>query len=171
MSRFYDCDDYDEWFPNQAALWRANADRAMDSKKGHAALADLREALRHLPEKRLIGGAFCTVDHERRNLDDGVVDDVGGEGVCAVGAYVWWQKVKKGADPAEAFAELPTLYGEDYGQDSEATASAGKAAGLAFPLAWDLAYMNDEQWSRCTPEERYERFMAWLDSKLAAVPS
>jgi hypothetical protein len=175
MSRINDY-DYDEDFPNQAALWRANADRALKGKRGRRALTDLRDALLALPQKRLIEGALCTVDHVTRGED---MDDRWGrpdfdhavarqgEGVCAVGAYIWWQKVKAGTDPATAFAELPTVYG-DNGDEHETTAILGKRAGLAFPLAWDLAYMNDEQFAKDTPEQRYERFMTWLDRELGA---
>lgn len=174
MSRYYDDGDYDESFPNQAALWRANADRAMSGKRGRAALSDLRDAMRALPKKRLIEGALCTVDHVKRgeDMDDRYgrpdfnrVVEHDGEGVCAVGAFIWWQKVKAGAAPEDAFAELPTIYG-DNGDEIEITAQEGKRAGLAFPLAWDLAYMNDEQWGSCTPEQRYDRFLAWLNGKL-----
>lgn len=33
-----------------------------------------------------------------------------GEGVCAMGAYIWYLKVKEGADPAEAFDSVPTVF-------------------------------------------------------------
>jgi hypothetical protein len=51
MSRFYD-DGYDEDFPNQAALWQANAQRALTGKRGRKALAELRDALLALPGRQ-----------------------------------------------------------------------------------------------------------------------
>lgn len=170
MSRFADYDD-DEWYPNQAALWQANAERALSGKRGRKALAELREALRALPERRLIEGALCTVNSETRapmlnysapDLRDKVARD--GEGVCAVGAYVWFKKVKAGMDPQAAFDSLPTLLDAD-GGDWE-TAEAGRDAGMTLTLASMLGYRNDGSYEGMTPEERYEAFMAWLDEQL-----
>jgi len=170
MSRFddYDCDEY---YPNQADLWHANVKRALAGKRGKKALAELREALRALPEKRLIEGALCTVGDKRiENAGPYSRDDLlakverDGEGVCAVGAYVWFKKVKAGMDPQQAFEELPTLLDVD-GGDWE-TAEAGKHAGMTFTLASTLAYRNDQSFEGMTPERRYEAFMEWLDEKL-----
>lgn len=168
MSRF---DDYDEeYFPNQAEFWHANVERALAGKRGKRALVELREALRALPEKRLIEGALCTVGQERvpksgysrEDLLDKIKRD--GEGVCAIGAYLWFKKVKGGTDPARAFEELPTLLDTDDGGIE--TANAGQRAGLTITLAWTLAYRNDDTFGGMTPEARYEAFMAWLDEQL-----
>lgn len=179
MSRFDDYDyDYDEGFSNQGELWHANAQRALKGKKGRKALAELREALLALPEKRLISGALCTVDAEDRvrqrhefgrgDLAEHVKRE--GEGVCAIGAYVWYRKVKAGADPQAAFAGLPTMLDSDGGMDYE-TANAGQRAGLTFVLAWTLAQKNDSEYElgNLSPEDRYEAFMAWLDTELAGA--
>ena len=186
-------DDYDENFPNEWAFWERRMKLACTSKRGRKALAELREALLALPEKRLIEGAVCTVGAEARRgkwtaegskswqemdpkyrpadpwyeerdaLDQVVRHD--GEGVCAVGAYAWYRKVKAGVDPAAAFAELPDV--AYTGEDALAeTADLGKEAGLTRTLAWELAYRNDETYDRCTPEERYEKFLAWIDQEL-----
>jgi hypothetical protein len=177
VSRFEDYDyDYEEWFPNQGALWHANAQRALAGKRGKRALAEMREALRALPEKRLIAGALCTVGGVEQRARE--TDPYGwyreelaaklkseGEGVCAIGAYLWFKKVKAGADPQAAFDDLPTLLDVD-GGDYE-TAEAGRAAGLTFTLAWTLASRNDERFGDMTPEQRYEAFMAWLNEQLA----
>lgn len=178
MSRYYE-GDYDESFPNEAALWRANAERALKGKRGRKALAELREALRNLPEKRLIDSALCTVNAPKRREEVAANDSRGwatrefdtfieqtGEGVCAVGAYAWWQKVKAGADPQEAFDSLPSLMNND-GDEIWQTEQVGVRAGLTQYVAWELAYRNDETYMRLTPEERYERFMTWLDEQLA----
>ena len=91
------------------------------------------------------------------------------EGVCAVGAYAWWKKVKAGMDPEAAFADLPVLPDNDAGEWE--TASAGEAAGLAGILAYELAYMNDERYGGMSPEQRYDAFMKWLDSQLVEAVS
>jgi len=187
MSRYHD--DYDsEAFPNQALFWEANYERALKGKRGRKALADLRAALLALPEPRLIQGALCTVgataeaqrlDAEWMNpppppgwsrhdpmagsLRDAI--DGQGEGVCAIGAYLWHRKVRAGLDPDEAFASLPRLLQDDH--DIAETASEAEAAGVAYVLAWRLAYMNDEWFAGKSPEDRYTAFLAWIDSQLA----
>lgn len=174
MSRFDDYDD-GEYFPNQGELWRANVERALAGRRGKKALAELREALLALPEKRLIAGALCTVggvkqravDHGvwyRQDLEDKVKSE--GEGVCAIGAYLWFKKVKAGADPQAAFDELPTLLDAD-GDSDYLTAQAGRYAGLTFTLASTLAYRNDSVFDSMTPEGRYDAFLKWLNEHLA----
>jgi hypothetical protein len=176
MSRF---DDYDgeEWYPNQADLWDANVRRALAGKRGKKALAEMRDALLALPEKRLIAGALCTVggvDQRARSNDPhgwyredlAAKVESEGEGVCAMGAYLWFKKVKAGADPQAAFEELPTLLGSD-GEGDIGTAEAGRAAGLTFTLAWTLASRNDSLFEGMTPEQRYDAFMEWLNKHLS----
>jgi hypothetical protein len=201
MSRFDGDWEPREDGKNTAGLWRANVKRALAGKRGQAALRDLRDALLALPEKRLIEGALCTVGLRDRiasmperiptpedslaRTRDGELDmknwhrqvliqfveerDDEPEGVCGVGAYVWWQKVKAGMDPAEAFAALPVLPDTDAGEWE--TADAGQEAGLSAVLAWELAYRNDERYADLSAEERYARFMAWIDEQLAKAPA
>jgi hypothetical protein len=90
-----------------------------------------------------------------------------GEGVCAIGAYLWYQRVKAGAGAAEAFDAVPTVFGVDGSDPLDETAHLGRDAGLTFTLAWELAYRNDETYERMTPEERWEAFVAWIDRELA----
>lgn len=176
MSRYYNDDGYDENFPNEAALWRANADRALKGKRGRKALAELREALLALPSPRLIAGALCTVDAAKRT--EGIpsqwqqqefaeIAEEEGEGVCAIGAYLWHRKVKAGMDPQEAFDSLPLIFGSDTGAVDTAQL-AKEEAGMAFPLAWDIACENDETFGQKTPEERHAAFIAWIDRELAS---
>ena len=197
MSRFSDYDDY-EGEPEQILAygrWQNNARRALKGKRGRQALRDLREALLALPEHRLIEGAVCTVGGVDKRLPLLPVNNASpeavrysewaraereearkrlaakGDGVCAIGAYAWYQKVKAGMDPAEAFATVPTIFDGDpdaEGSDTlSETAKLGKAAGLTYTLAWELAYRNDETYCSMTPEERWERFVAWIDTELA----
>jgi hypothetical protein len=108
VSRYYDDDGDGEDFPNQYEFWRANHERALKGKRGRQALRDLRDALLALPEKKLIEGALCTMNAERRLADGCISDELAadlaekGEGVCAIGAFLWHRKVKAGMDPAEA---------------------------------------------------------------------
>jgi hypothetical protein len=197
MSRFSDYDDFEGLPEQILAQgrWERNARAVLKSRRGRNALAELREALLALPEPKLIEGAVCTVGaagrrdrhvaeatraweaakpswrtvspwtDEADKLDALVQRD--GEGVCAVGAYAWYRKVKAGMDPAEAFASLPDVAEEGTDALSD-TAYLGKEAGMVFTLAWELAYRNDETFGRMTPEERYTAFLEWTDAQLGA---
>lgn len=172
MSRGGNYDDYDQNFPNEAAFWEQRAKLARTSKRGKKALAELREALMALPQKRLIEGALSTVaitdrcvnKWQREAVEDHISRD--GEGVCAVGAFIWHKRIKEGMTPDEAFASLPVLTDDD--GDLTMTADEGKAAGLTWTLAYLLADRNDETYGHCTPEERFERYIAWIDAELAS---
>lgn len=165
MSRYQDGDGDSDW--NTVELWQHNLELALSGKRGKQALADLKAALEALPEKRLIERALCTVGGVEKRPEIANLEQP--EGVCAVGAYVWWQKVKQGKDPLQAFEELDTLPDED--GDIWDTVEAGKSAGLTRVLAWELAYTNDETYGGLTPEERYARFVGWIDQQLARPPA
>lgn len=106
---------------------------------------------------------------EREDEREALVDlvEVDGEGVCAIGAYLWHRKVKSGMEPAEAFAALPTVAGEDGSDPADETAGLGQQAGLTYTLAWVLASKNDQTFESKTPEERWTAFIAWIDGELA----
>lgn len=186
MSRFSDYDG-EEGFPNQWEFWQANYERALRGRRGRKVLAELRDALMALPERKLIEGALCTVGaraeaeaedakaraepdrrpnlHRWRAADLREAIDSQGEGVCAIGAYLWHRQVRAGMTPEDAFASLPRLVGED--ADPVETALAARRAGVAMVLAWELARMNDETLARKTPEQRHAAFVDWIDQQLA----
>jgi hypothetical protein len=141
MSRY---EEGDPDYPNAGDLWDHNLRLALFGRRGQRALADLKAALLALPQKRLID------DKLQCNRE-----------VCAVGAYVWWQKVKAGMDPIAAFDAIPEMSGEDETVDWVAA-----EAGLSRTLIWDLLYRNDDPYARLTPEERYTKFLAWIDENL-----
>ena len=37
-------------------------------------------------------------------------------------------------------------------------------------LAWRLGSLNDETFFKCTPEERYQRTVTWIEKQLLPVP-
>lgn len=148
----------DEDRPGQFALWEANCRRSLKGKPGQAALRDFEAALLALPEKRLI-----------RDL---LVDDDGG--VCAIGCYAR----HKGVD-------LSRFDPEDESDE------VGIAAGMPRLVAWQVVALNDlylnKVWEVAdgplgrheahyrhglahirdmTPEERYERVLAWVRQAL-----
>lgn len=151
----------DEERPGQFALWDANCERSLRGKRGQQALRDLEAALLALPDKRLIA--------------DAVHDETGG--VCALGAY----GRHKGID----LSKFPNDYDSD---------EIGIAGGMPRLVAWTIVALNDIEldgyylymegprpmqtlyggyygggWSerrRYTPEERYERVLAWIRERL-----
>lgn len=66
MSRFREGDDDYEYAVLDQGRWQRNARAALKSRRGRRALAEIREALLALPEKRLIEGALCTVGGPER---------------------------------------------------------------------------------------------------------
>ena len=185
MSRYVEGDwESDEFWQLHMGRWDRNMRVAVTSKRGQQALRDLRAALLALPEKRLISGALCTVGMSKDieqdkaevaagqrswrwtcDLEADIARD-GGEGVCAIGALLWHANVKKGMDPTAAFEELPLIYsGDGNGLDGTAREAAARTS-MTMTLAWMCAYENDETFRECTPEERYEKYLAWLDTKI-----
>lgn len=188
MSRTSEGDDYDQQFANEGAFWRHRAHLALRGRKGRKALADLREALLALPEKRLISDAMSTVgkhpgprpplpgpdatpaeryavmgqDEQRELVEEQ------GEGMCTVAAYVWHQRVKAGVDPDQAMRDLPLAPSYDSGEWE--TQSLGEGAGLSQYVAWRLMSLNDDSFETKTPEERYSAVLAWVDKQLALPP-
>jgi hypothetical protein len=72
-------------------------------------------------------------------------------GVCAVGAYA----KHKGIDLSKFDPE-------------DATDEVGIAGGMPALVAWKVVEMNDLQFDRESPAERYQKMLAWIDSKLVA---
>lgn len=189
MSRVGDS-DYDQEYNNQGDLWWANVRRALGGKRGRKALAELREALIHLPEKRLIEGALGRIEYVDNEAGPevaavapgqvGCFDEPGPEeftqtvrlpggqkasgSVCAVGAFIWWKRIKAGEEPERVLNDLDGKAEDDLWE----TAYAGQRAGLAYTLAWALAYRNDEEYGGISDEERYARTLNWVDRQLAA---
>lgn len=183
-------DDYEEDFPNQGEFWWHNAMRALHGKRGKKALAELREALLMLPEKRLVSGAISTValkekaaampaekpmygsdkvypNWEKQEAEKKV--ETQGLGVCAVGAYMLRKRVMElGESPEEAMRNLPSASDVE-GNGMWETESHGVNAGLSSYVAFLLADRNDETYGSLTPEERYEKFLAWIDGELASA--
>lgn len=86
-----------------------------------------------------------------KRLIHGLLEDDEG-GVCAVGAY----GKHKGLD-------LST-----FAVDSD-TDEVGIAGGMPSLVAWKVVEMNDIELDHVTPEQRYSRMLAWIESQLAAA--
>lgn len=101
-------------------------------------------------ELRVLRDALLALPEKRLLL--GTLEDEVGD-VCAIGAYGKY----KGVD----------LQNFDEESDSD---EVGISAGMPRLVAWKVVEMNDMEFDHATPEERYERMLAWVESKLPATP-
>lgn len=161
MSRF-NCCDYDGEGP-PPEFWQQAVRNAIRGRKGQAILRELREALLALPQPRLISGS---VAYE-------------GE-VCAIGALAasrltkgpiklteWF--VSTGSREIGSLEELEERFG-NWIDDEIGTVELGMSMGLTRALAWGISYENDEgTWNTETPEQKYQRVLAWVDRELLPV--
>lgn len=145
MSRFdVDYDDGGMPWP----MWERVVSTALGGERGQQALAEFEEALLALPERKLIEGHLASED-----------------GVCLVGAYVAHKQAKdQGIEMAAAIDRITSDEHDEYhdAEDAWETAQAGANAGLSWTVAWHMAYLNDEQFYICSPEERYQKMLAWV---------
>lgn len=150
----------EEDVPGQFALWQANCTRSLKGKKGQAALRELEAALLALPDKRLIAEKLIDSDGE----------------VCALGALAKY----KGHALVAAKPEDEDEYDEiDLDGEME---EFGVELGVPRLVAWKIVERNDVVidghydystgprgvWVPATPEERYEKILAWVQRQLAA---
>lgn len=133
-------------------------------------MREVEQALLALPEPRLIAGHLI----ETFELGGWAPPPQPLPGdVCVVGAYCAWKMgegdIRRGKESLLR-QELRSLQDElEYGEDApdlEETANAGVNAGLRFTMAWELSFFNDETCGRETPEQRYDRTLAYVRSLL-----
>jgi hypothetical protein len=135
-------------------LWLAGVRRSVQGKRGQAILVELEQALEALPQKRLTKGALAQLE----DFDADVPKPTGD--VCLVGALALHREVKKGKSVDEALMHLADL--EDGYPGADGTAEVGAAMGMSRSMAWHLGWVNDEMFMSASPEERYERVLAWV---------
>ena len=163
----------DEDFPGQFNIWQANCRRSLRGRKGQAALRRLEAALVAMPEKALRQGKLVAHDGS----------------VCAIGALARAEGKLPEPEPLQT-DEFDDEY-EDEGDTSEWATD-----NLGFPklVAWKVVEQNDIQldtkWIRLegpvrtaweldhkwphnlyaivplTPEERYDKMLAWVRAQL-----
>jgi hypothetical protein len=98
-------------------------------------------------ELRELRAALLALPEKR--LIVGELEDSEG-GICAIAAY----GKHKGLD----------LLRFDMDHDSD---EVGIAGGMPPLVAWKVVEMNDLQFDQLTPERRYQKMLAWVESKLA----
>lgn len=175
MSRF-DYDGDGEGMPWE--LWQTVVSHALGGRKGQAALAEMEAALLALPEPKLIeghlasGGGVCAVGafvaaHRaaEQKVDLAVVIEAMSVGVAC---YCGHTQAKHIDGKCHGTYQGKPCYcdGEfEIDEDEDGyykTVEAGQNAGLSHTVAWHLAYLNDEHFAACSPEERYSRMLAWV---------
>lgn len=191
MSRFPEGDEYD---PLAQGRWEANVVRSIKGRKGQKALRDLRDALLAMPEKRLIRDDFATPDGEvcavgaavayQRAQAKGVTITEAARELAAEDPDPWdgytknpetgryEKQVERVRYDAATRSMVPTgkFFTETrYHDDDPAdyTASRGKVeAGFSWTLAWQIGWQNDEGWGHLSPEQRWQKCLKWVESKL-----
>jgi hypothetical protein len=119
-------------------LWNQRLSATLYSKRGKERLREFASILDAMPEKKLIAN---TLEREGQ--------------VCFVGAICRAKGV-----------EMPKpRYDDDC--DIYDTAESGQRAGIPWTLAWTMGSLNDNQWGRLSPEERWLAARRWIDEQLA----
>ncbi len=174
MSRF----DFDEGKGMPWELWDTVVSNSLGGRQGQAALAAMEQALVALPEHRLIrdhlaaDGAVCAVGalvaHKRAQSQGADIATV--VEAMSAGARCWCgharDKHADGACTDKGWQDKPCDC-DNYELDEDAdgiyeTVDSGQRAGLGRAVAWHLAFLNDEQFASSTPEQRYDKMLAWV---------
>lgn len=186
MSRFdMDMDEGIPW-----GLWERMVANALGGKRGQVALAELETALVALPVKRLVSGhlaaegSVCAVGAyvaakraQRDGIDLAAAVDQMVEATpceCCHGKGEHDEEgchAKRWFHQDEGDAECYCKGYRPEAQYAHDTAGEGQAFGLRWVVAWHLAYLNDEQFEDATPEERYEKVLAWVRRAIGKVPA
>ena len=154
---------YNEWDSAEGQWagirWGGAAKKAINGKRGQAALRELKAALLVLPSKRLIADRWAASGD-----------------VCALGALdVHRMMARTGMnwDAARLVVQQTTqiewidYWGDPHEDDESSSAELGQSRlGLTYTLAWEIIEKNDEY---RTPEDRYTRMLGWLNSNIDAV--
>ena len=139
--------EYNDWADGNGDLdrgrWERNTRATIESKRGQTVLRELEAALVALPGKQLACGTFA----ER--------DESGHVNVCVLGAYA----LHKGVTTEGA-------YHFDDADEMAGWATRKDGLAMAYTLAWNLIERNDEIYDLHTPEQRYERMLAWVRSQI-----
>jgi len=156
VSRFNGDEDYPE-YNNAWDLWNASVNRHLGGAKGQQALRDLRAALLALPEPRLIEGRLA----DERGC------------VCTVGALALHRRTTAGEPREKVLSDLASLIKPDERwneidayESEERTIQCGRDIGLKMTMAVTLAARNDDISRDETPEQRFERVLAWVNERI-----
>lgn len=155
MSRVSEGDfDYSWEAYSWQGRWERNSRAVVMSKRGQKVLREVRDALLALPVKELA--------HEVFHLTDETEDRTTVQ-MCVLGAFA----AHKGANAPD------WLNGDYYNGMLDVPCDAWETArwasanlGMTETLAFLLVELNDDTLATCTPTQRYDRVMAWLDKRI-----
>lgn len=150
-----DCDDV-----LAAGRWRAAVNSAIRGRRGQAFLKELLAALDAMPDKRLVRESLKVDGTQCQYGDADVI--VGADELC------------DGSGTAAPMGAVCTLgaIGESRGLDMsgldpENSEAVAHVFGIADAMTREIVYWNDEGGNyRETPEERWVRMRAWVESAI-----
>lgn len=132
--------------PDNLWLYRANVDRALAGRRGQDCLRAIREALDAMPKHELTSESFQQ------------------GGMCTLGALA----AHRGVDVSDLEPEWDGEWGPIVDQEEVA-----RRFGIATCMAAEIMYENDDcggmgiRYEPETPERRWRRMRAWVESRIA----
>lgn len=153
-----------------------NVRRAVAGKKGRAFFQELEAALVALPEKRLTSGALTraprTMEVNGFEVLRFIPEEYLGRGeYCALGAVCLKRDLDQGIPRMESLKRHDDTDGEDDDEGGfsnfEKIEEAAAGLKISTPLAYAVVEQNDFNGPHDeTPEQRYERVLAWVRRKI-----
>ena len=158
MSRVHEYEgDGDVWDIMAQGRWERNSKVVWGSERGQKVLKELEAALLAMPVKKLARDIFYKEDEEVQ--------------ACVLGAYAAYkgQPVKRmeNLNPAIVVEDDGSTWIDDLPYDAYATAEyVAGFSNMTVTMGELLVMQNDESLHDCTPEERYERMLKFVRSKI-----
>ena len=153
MGRSWEGDDCEEDGPPGYGRWMARVKAVLNGRPAQKHFQELEEALLAMPVKRLIQGSLC----QRWET-------------CAVGEMAVHKRVKAGMSRRDALTEVKRSKGTGKWQEEETAYNTAEFAerdlGMTNTLGWLIGEANDEKFYGLSPEERWERMLAWTRSHI-----
>lgn len=163
MSRSGYSDDYDE--DGTGGLWRGAVQRAINGKRGQAALREIAVALDAMPEKALAAESLVTADGEFCTL--GVLGAARGIDLSALDPDDPWQ-VAQAFGIARALAQEIVFENDERDDDYEWVTA--EVCGPVRPHHPEWGQHERSRNVRVSdgPRRRWKRMRAWVDEHLIA---
>ncbi len=149
MSRITYCEPDDDASFLRCCAFDHNMKQAIKGKKGQRILKELEGALLALPEKRLINDGFATPEGD----------------VCAMAALMLSRLIAGGLSKEDAMLAMKKQIDFDPASNWDAISGPAEVLKICEPLVWAIVEQNDEYSGR-TPEETYDRVLAWVRSHI-----
>lgn len=132
-----------------AGRWEGRVKSALNGRPAQKTFRELEAALLALPEKRLISSFLCDADGC----------------VCALGALAAHKGIDK--DELKKLFYVQDSWGHLEMPEADDVADwAERNLNMTFTLAWLIQEANDETYEDATPEQRWEKMLAWTRSKI-----